>query len=212
MYINTQQIQNSHRIYAHKCYLTNNFNGVISGYTGVSHWEGYEYEEYPDDIMEAPLSELFCQGKWKCFVDPMVSRCKVNGKSNFSPLLNGYVHLGKLRYGESEPDLIFPWLATTPMLVLEVLIANSILALLLGGMIITRKERTCLHILLWSSIFGDSSKDFHHSCQTKPVHSRKHFQQCSSPSDCYCNECKLCIHWILYWKLILVSTIWSPTN
>ena len=32
----------------------------------------------------------------------------------------------------------------------------------------------------------------------KPVHSRKHLQQCSNSSDCYCNEYKLCIHWILY--------------
>ena len=42
---------------------------------------------------------------------------------------------------------------------------------------------------------GNSCKDFYHSCQTKPVHSRKHFQQCSSSSDCYCNDYKLCIHW-----------------
>ena len=52
-------------------------------------------------------------------------------------------------------------------------------------------------------------KDFHHSCQKKPVHSRKHFQQCSSSLDCYCIEYKLCIHWIFYSKSILVSTIWS---
>ena len=49
--------------------------------------------------------------------------------------------------------------------------------------------------------------DFHHSCQTKPVHSRKHMQQCSSSSDCYCNEYRLWIHWIFYLKSILVSTI-----
>ena len=55
-------------------------------------------------------------------------------------------------------------------------------------------------------------RDFHHSCQTQPVHSRKHFQQCSSSSDCYCNEYKLCIHYILYWKSILVSTISAQTN
>ena len=29
------------------------------------------------------------------------------------------------------------------------------------------------------------------SRMTKPVHPRKHFQQCSSSSDCYCNEYKL---------------------
>ena len=27
---------------------------------------------------------------------------------------------------------------------------------------------------------------------------KKHFQQCSSSSNCFCNEYKLCIHWILY--------------
>ena len=37
-------------------------------------------------------------------------------------------------------------------------------------------------------LFGNSCEDFHHSCQTKPVHSRKHFQQCSSSSDCYTNS------------------------
>ena len=36
----------------------------------------------------------------------------------------------------------------------------------------------------------------------KPVHSGKHFQQCSSSSGCYCNEYKLCIHWIIHYKSI----------
>ena len=58
----------------------------------------------------------------------------------------------------------------------------------------------------------NSCKDFHHSYQTKPVPSRKHFQQCSSSTDCYCNEYKLSIHWILYWKSNLVSTIWTQTK
>ena len=48
---------------------------------------------------------------------------------------------------------------------------------------------------------------FHQSCPTKPAHSRKHFQQCSSSSDCYYNEYKLCNHWITHWKSILVSKI-----
>ena len=41
---------------------------------------------------------------------------------------------------------------------------------------------------------------------------KKTFQQCSSSPDCFCNEYKLCIHWIWYWKSILVTTIWSQTN
>ena len=43
----------------------------------------------------------------------------------------------------------------------------------------------------------ETCKDFHHSCQTKPIHSREHFRQCSSSLDCYCNEYKFCIHCFL---------------
>ena len=68
----------------------------------------------------------------------------------------------------------------------------------------------CLHSCV-VQLFGNSCKDFHHSNQAKTVHSRKLFQQGSSSSYCYCNEYKLCIHRILYWKSILVSTIWSQT-
>ena len=66
MYINNQQIHNSNGLYAHKYYLSNNFKGTIPEGKGVLHCEGYNYEEFPDEIMEAPLSEPFSQGKWKC--------------------------------------------------------------------------------------------------------------------------------------------------
>ena len=46
-------------MYAHKSYISNNFKGDISEDKGVLHWEGYDYEELPDEIMEAPLSETF---------------------------------------------------------------------------------------------------------------------------------------------------------
>ena len=44
-------------MYAHKSYISKNFRGAISEYKGVLHCEGYDYEEFPDEIMEAPLSE-----------------------------------------------------------------------------------------------------------------------------------------------------------
>ena len=59
LYINNQQIYNSNGLYAPKSYLSNNFKGAISEYKGVFHCEGYDYEEFPDEIMEAPLSEPF---------------------------------------------------------------------------------------------------------------------------------------------------------
>ena len=57
VYINNQQIYNSNGLYAHKPYLSNNFKGAISENKGVLHCEGDDYEEFLDEIMEAPLSE-----------------------------------------------------------------------------------------------------------------------------------------------------------
>ena len=59
VYIESQQIYNSYGLYAHKSYISNNFKGAISEYKGVLHCEGYDYEEFPDEILEAPLSEPF---------------------------------------------------------------------------------------------------------------------------------------------------------
>ena len=59
VYINNQQTYNSNGLFAHKSYISNNFKGAISEYEEVLHCEGYDYEEFPDEIMEAPLSEPF---------------------------------------------------------------------------------------------------------------------------------------------------------
>ena len=73
MYINNQQIYNSNGLYAHKSYISNNFKGAISEYK-VLHCERYDYEEFPDEIMAAPLSEPFFT-RIKCLTDPMASCC-----------------------------------------------------------------------------------------------------------------------------------------
>ena len=57
MYINNQQFYNSNGLYAHEFYFSNNCRGAISEYKRVLHCQGYVYEEFPDEIMEAPLSE-----------------------------------------------------------------------------------------------------------------------------------------------------------
>ena len=70
VYINNQQIYNSNGLYAHKFYISNNFKGAISEYKGVSHCEGYDYEEFPDETMEAPLSEPFFTSRMKMLSRP----------------------------------------------------------------------------------------------------------------------------------------------
>ena len=70
MYINNQQIYNSKGLYAHKPYNSNNFKAAISEYKRVLHCEGYLYEELPDEIMEAPLSEPLFTRRMKMLSRP----------------------------------------------------------------------------------------------------------------------------------------------
>ena len=82
---------------AHKSYISNNFKGTISEYKAALHWEVYDYEEFPDEIMEAPYClNIFWQGEWKCLADLMASCCVVIWGLTFSPLLNCYVQIWKL--------------------------------------------------------------------------------------------------------------------
>ena len=70
VYINNQQIYNSNGLYAHKSYISNNFKGATSECKGVSHYEGYDYEELPDGNMETPLCEPFFTGRMKILSRP----------------------------------------------------------------------------------------------------------------------------------------------
>ena len=67
---NLQQIYNSNGLYAHKSYISNNFKGAFSEYKGVLHLEGYEYERFPDEIIDAPLSETFFTKRMKMLSRP----------------------------------------------------------------------------------------------------------------------------------------------
>ena len=212
MYINNQQIYNSKGLYAHKSYISNNFKGVISEYKRILHCEGYDYEQFPDALMEAPLSEHVFTRRMKMLSRP-----------------DGFMLYGKLGVD---------FFSTSKLLYPNMKIRLRLIRVRLNFYMISDNSNdfwNCGYFSLHSSycsqgwlsretnghsylhscadqIFGNSCKDFRHSSLTKPVHSRKHSEQCSSSSDCYCNEYKLCIHWILYWKSILVSTIWSQAN
>ena len=70
MYINNQKIYNSNGMYAHKSYISNHFKVAISEWKGVLHCEGYDYEEFPDEVMEAFLSETFFTRRMKMLSRP----------------------------------------------------------------------------------------------------------------------------------------------
>ena len=79
-------------MYAPKSYISNNFKGAISENKGVLHCEGYDYEEFPDEIMEAPLSEPFFTRRMK-----LLSR------------LDGFMLYGKLGVDFfSTSELLYP--------------------------------------------------------------------------------------------------------
>ena len=98
VYINNQQVYNSNGLYAHKSYISNNFKGATSEYKGVLHGKGYDYEEFPDEIMKAALSEPFFTWRMKLLSRP--DGFMLYGKLGwtFSPLLNYYIQTWKLGY------------------------------------------------------------------------------------------------------------------
>ena len=57
VYVSNQQNYNFIGFYAHKSYNSNNLKGAISEYKGFLHCEGYNYEEFLDENMDALLSE-----------------------------------------------------------------------------------------------------------------------------------------------------------
>ena len=55
LYINNHQIYDSDGLYAHKSHISNNFKSTLSDYKGVSHCEGFDYEEDPENLVEGPF-------------------------------------------------------------------------------------------------------------------------------------------------------------
>ena len=55
LYINNHQIYNSNGLYAHKSFISNNFENTLSDYKRVLHCEGYDYEEDPENLVEGPF-------------------------------------------------------------------------------------------------------------------------------------------------------------
>ena len=70
VYINSRQIYNSEGLYAYKSYLFSNFNGTISEFKRKLHCVEFDDEEFPEDNMEAPSSDLFLTSRMKTISRP----------------------------------------------------------------------------------------------------------------------------------------------
>ena len=106
VYFNNHQIYNSNGLYAHKSYISNNFKGAISESKTVFHCEGYDYEKFPDENMQAPLSETFPAKRMKMLSRPDVFMLYVKlGVDVFSTsdLLNPIMK-NRLRLTRARPN------------------------------------------------------------------------------------------------------------
>ena len=165
----------------------------------ILHCKRFDYEEFLNGIVEAPSSELFITRRMK----------KLSRPDGF--MLYGELHVDFL----STSELLYPNMKIRLRLIrarpnLYMISGNPNVSLgTVDCSLYTRRvalkddyHKKRMDMLAFHScgvqLLGNSCRYFHRSCQTKPVHSQKHFQQCSSSSDCYCNENKLCIHWIFY--------------
>ena len=212
MYINIQQIFNSIEVYAHKLYFSNNFKGATSEYKGVLHCEGYDQENFLDGIIEAPLSEPFFTKRMKIFSRP-----------------DGFMLFAKLGFDFfSTCELLYPKMKSWLRLVrarpnFYMISDNPNVSLgIVDCSLYTRRialkndyHKNEMDMLAYSLVdlnyLKTLAKNSLHSCQRKPVNSRKPFQH-SSPLDCYYSEFKLCLHWIVHQKSFLVPTNWSQKN
>ena len=98
VYINNQDIYNSNGLYVHKAYFSNKFKGAISEYKVILHCEGYDYEEFPDEVMEAPLSEPFLTSRKKMLSRPGGFMLYGKLQVDFFPFLNFCTQIWKLSY------------------------------------------------------------------------------------------------------------------
>ena len=98
VYKTNQQIYNSNGLNAHKSYTSNIFKGAISENKGVFHCEGYDYEEFSDEIMGAPLSESFFTRRMKMLSRPDAFMLYGKMGFTFSPLLNCCIQIWKTGY------------------------------------------------------------------------------------------------------------------
>ena len=197
VYINNQQIYNSNGLYAQKSYISNNFKAAISKYKRVLHCEAYDYEQDPEDISK-PLPDPFFTRRMKLLSRPDASM--LYGKTGIdffstSELLYPNMKI-RLRVIRARPNFYM-------------IRDNSNVSLATVGC----SHYTCrialkddyhkkrMDMLAYAPVdynYLETGKDIHHTCETKPNHSRKHFQQgCHSSSRDY-NEHKLCLHWFFH--------------
>ena len=198
VYINNQQIYNSNGLFAHKSYISNNFRAAVSEYKVVLHCEGYDYEQDPEDISN-PLLDLFSTRRMKLLSRP-------DGFMLYGKLMIDFFSTSELLYPNMKIRLRligarpnFYLISDNPNVSLGV-VDCSLYTRRIALKDDYHKKRE--DMLAYAPVEYNSSEILEKTIiiagETKSIHSRKHFQQCSNSSSHDCNEHKLCVHWFFY--------------
>ena len=209
VHINVQHFYISNGPYAHRFYISNNFiSRELSKYRGVLHCEG----DFLDEIMEASFCEPYFTrttnmlSRPDCFI--------LYGKVGIDLLPTSELLYSMMKVGLSLIRALFNFLKVTdnPNLSLGIFDRSLYTPRIDLKDDYHKKQWTCLHILFWNtttlrlwqrrlSILANKIRLF-----------TNFFKKCSSSSKCNCNEYKISIHCIAYWKSILLSAIQLQTN
>ena len=151
VYINNQQFYNSNGVYAHKSYISNNFKGAISEYKGLLHCEGYDFEEFLDEIKEAPLSEPFFARRMKMLSKP--DGFMLYGKLGVYFFSTSEIFYSNMKIGirliRARPN--FYMISDIPNVSLGIVDCSLYTRRIALNNNYHRKRMACLLTLLWSS-------------------------------------------------------------
>ena len=213
MYISNQQVYNSNEMNGHKSFISNNFKWDISENKGVLHCEAYYSEKVTDEIMEAPSPECFSARRMEMLSRPdgfmLYAKLEVDFFSTSELLFPNMKN--RLRLIRASPNFFM----TSENPDVSVGIVDCSICTRCNALkdVFHKKRMDMLaYIPVKSNYLETLAKTFIIPLRQNQWIIKKHFQQCSSSSDCFCNDYKLCIHWSLNWKIILLSTIRSQTN
>ena len=160
----------------HNSYISNNFRGPSLNTRKFCTGKGYEYEEFPDEIMEAPLYEPFSTRRMTMLSRP--DSFMLYGKLGVEFLSTSDLpHPNKklrLRLIRARP--YFYMISDNPNVILGIVHCSPYARRIALTDYYRKKKKG--HACLYSCgvpLYGEFRKDFSHSCQTKSIHTKNFF-------------------------------------
>ena len=184
------------------------FRAAMSDYQGVLHCEEYNFEEYPDEIMEVPSSEPFFTRRMKLLSRPDGFMMYVKVGADFlstSDLLypNNKTRLRLIRVGadfsiNSDNPNVSLWVVQYSLYTRRVALKEDYHE---------KRIEMSAHTLVKYHHLETFARTF--TIPARQYHLLQEINFNNAPDH---RIIKLCIRWIVFWKPILVATIQLKTN